>query len=118
MWGFAMIWIGIWVGSAMRSVEAVNGLMFATMFPVTFLANTFAPAENMPTLLRIFAEWNPISSLVLAVRELWGTPLPPAEHELALPLQHPVISTIVWTVVITGVMAPLALRAFKRRTDV
>jgi ABC transporter DrrB family efflux protein len=117
-WGFAMIWVGILVGATMRSVEAVNGLMFATMFPVTFLANTFAPAENMPTLLRIFAEWNPISSLVLAVRELWGTPLPPAEHELALPLQHPVISTIVWTVVITGVMAPLALRAFKRRTDV
>jgi ABC transporter DrrB family efflux protein len=117
-WGFAMIWVGILVGATMRSVEAVNGLMFATMFPVTFLANTFAPAENMPTLLRIFAEWNPISSLVLAVRELWGTPLPPAEHELALPLQHPVISTIMWTVVITGVMAPLALRAFKRRTDV
>jgi ABC transporter DrrB family efflux protein len=117
-WGFAMIWVGILVGATMRSVEAVNGLMFATMFPVTFLANTFAPAENMPTLLRIFAEWNPIASLVLAVRELWGTPLPPAEHELALPLQHPVISTIVWTVVITGVMAPLALRAFKRRTDV
>jgi hypothetical protein len=72
----------------------------------------------MPTILRIFAEWNPISSLVLAVRELWGTPLPPAQHELALPLQHPVISTIVWTLVITGVMAPLALRAFKKRTDV
>jgi ABC transporter DrrB family efflux protein len=117
-WGFAMIWVGILVGATMRSVEAVNGLMFATMFPVTFLANTFAPAENMPTILRLFAEWNPISSLVLAVRELWGTPLPPAQHELALPLQHPVISTIVWTVVITGVMAPLALRAFKRRTDV
>ena len=117
-WGFAMIWVGILVGATMRSVEAVNGLMFATMFPVTFLANTFAPAENMPTILRIFAEWNPISSLVLAVRELWGTPLPPAQHELALPLQHPVISTIVWTLVITGVMAPLALRAFKKRTDV
>jgi len=117
-WGFAMIWVGILVGATMRSVEAVNGLMFATMFPVTFLANTFAPAENMPTILRIFAEWNPISSLVLAVRELWGTPLPPTEHELALPLQHPAISTIVWTLVITGVMAPLALRAFKKRTDV
>ena len=43
LWGFAMIWLGILVGSAMRSVEAVNGLMFATMFPITFLANTFAP---------------------------------------------------------------------------
>jgi ABC transporter DrrB family efflux protein len=117
-WGFAMIWVGILVGASLRSVEAVNGLMFATMFPVTFLANTFAPAENMPTVLRVFAEWNPISSLVLAVRELWGTPLPPAQDDVALPLQHPVLSTIVWIVLITAVMAPLALRAFKRRTDV
>ena len=43
LFGFAMIWIGILVGSAMRSPEAVNGLMFTTIFPVTFLANTFAP---------------------------------------------------------------------------
>ena len=49
MWGFAMIWVGILVGSAMRSVEAVNGLMFTTMFPITFLANTFAPTEGMTT---------------------------------------------------------------------
>ena len=116
-WGFAMIWVGILVGATMRSVEAVNGLMFATMFPVTFLANTFAPAENMPTVLRWFAEWNPISSLVLAVRELWGTPLPPSEGELALPLQHPVLSTFIWVVVITAVCAPLALRAFRRRVQ-
>ena len=45
LWGFAMIWVGILVGSAMRSVEAVNGLMFTAMFPITFLANTFAPTE-------------------------------------------------------------------------
>ena len=89
MWGFAMIWLGILVGSSMRSVEAVNGLMFATMFPITFLANTFAPTENMPSGLRTIAEWNPLSSLVQAVRELWGSPLPPADDP-ALPLQYPV----------------------------
>jgi ABC transporter DrrB family efflux protein len=115
MWGFAMIWVGILVGSAMRSVEAVNGLMFATMFPVTFLANTFAPAENMPAVLRTIAEWNPLSSLVQAVRELWGNDLP-VPDDAALPLQHPVLSTLIWTVLLTAVLAPLALRAFQRRT--
>ena len=79
LWGFTMIWLGILVGSSLRSVEAVNGLMFATMFPITFLANTFAPSENMPSGLRLIAEWNPLSSLVQAVRELWGnTPRPRA----------------------------------------
>jgi len=116
MWGFAMIWVGILVGSAMRSVESVNGVMFTTMFPITFLANTFAPTGNMPHWLRVVAEWNPISSLVQAVRELWGNDLPvPADAQL--PLHHPVITTLIWTVGITLVMAPLALRAFRRRVQ-
>ncbi len=115
LWGFAMIWLGILVGSSLRSVEAVNGLMFATIFPVTFLANTFAPTENMPGGLRAIAEWNPISSLVQAVRELWGNSGPAADGA-ALPLQHPVLSTLIWTFCLVAVLAPLALRAFQRRT--
>ena len=115
MWGFAMIWVGILVGSAMRSVEAVNGLMFTTMFPITFLANTFAPTEGMTPVLRTIAEWNPISSLVQAVRELWGN-TGPAPDTAALPLQYPVESTIIWTIAITAVVAPLALRAYRKRT--
>jgi ABC transporter DrrB family efflux protein len=120
-WGFAMIWVGILVGATMRSVEAVNGLMFATMFPLTFLADTFAPTDNMPTALRTVAEWNPISSLVRALRELWGNPPRPQglpeDLDPALPMQHPVIATLIWVVVITAVCAPLALRAFRRRTQ-
>ena len=56
----------------MRSVEAVNGVMFTVLFPITFLANTFAPTEPMPQWLRVIAEWNPVSSLAQAMRELWG----------------------------------------------
>jgi ABC transporter DrrB family efflux protein len=116
LWGFAMIWIGILVGSAMRSVEAVNGLMFTTMFPITFLANTFAPTDNMPHVLRVIAEWNPISSLVQAVRQLWGNDIPvPADAQL--PLHHPIITTLIWTVGLTLVVAPLAIRAFAKRTQ-
>jgi ABC transporter DrrB family efflux protein len=117
LWGFAMIWVGILVGSAMRSVEAVNGLMFATMFPITFLANTFAPTDKMEPWLRAIAEWNPISSLVQAVRNLWGNDLNGVPADAAYPLHHPVLATLVWVVVITAVMAPLALRAFRKRTD-
>ena len=116
LWAFAMIWIGILVGSSMRSVEAVNGVMFTVMFPITFLSNAFAPTERMPAFLRPVAEWNPISSLVQAVRELWGNTVP-VGPDAALPLQHPVISTIVWTIGLTVVLAPLALSAFRRRTQ-
>ena len=114
-WGFAMIWVGIWVGSAMRSVEAVNGVMFATMFPITFLANTFAPTDQMPTVLRFIAEWNPISSLTQAVRVLWGNDQPLAPGA-AFPMHHPIPFTIGWILLITAVVAPLAIRTFRRRT--
>ena len=113
--GFSMIWVGIWAGSALDSVEGVQGVMFTVMFPITFLANTFAPTENMPSWLRTIAEWNPISSLVQASRELWGNG-PPAPADAALPLQHPVISTLIWSLLITAVVAPLALKTFKARS--
>jgi ABC-2 type transport system permease protein len=115
LFGFAMIWVGILVGSSMRSPEAVNGLMFTTIFPITFLANTFAPTVGMASWLRTIAEWNPISSLVQAMRELWGNG-PAALPDAALPLHHPVLTTVIWSVAITAVMAPLAVRAFIRRT--
>ncbi len=116
VFGFGMIWFGILVGSLMRSVEAVNGVMFTVLFPITFLANTFAPTEPMPRGLRVIAEWNPVSSLAQAMRELWGNG-PPAPAEAQLPLHHPVLATILWSVAITAVIAPFALRAYARRTS-
>jgi ABC transporter DrrB family efflux protein len=115
LFGFAMIWLGIWVGSLMRTVEAVQGFMFTVMFPLTFVANTFAPPENMPSWLRLVAEWNPVSSLAQACRELWGNG-PAAAPDAAWPLHHPVMMTVVWSVALTAVFAPLALSAFRRRS--
>jgi ABC transporter DrrB family efflux protein len=115
VFGFAMIWIGILVGSVMRSVEAVNGVMFTVLFPITFLANTFAPTEPMPRWLRVVAEWNPVSSLAQSMRELWGNG-PVAPPDAQLPLHHPVLATILWAIAITAVVAPFALRTYARRT--
>jgi ABC-2 type transport system permease protein len=115
LFGFAMIWLGIWAGSLMRSVEAVQGLMFTVMFPLTFVANTFAPTESMPAWLRTIAEWNPVSALAQACRVLWGNGLP-AGADAALPLQHPVAFSIGWSLLLTAVFAPLALSAFRRRS--
>lgn len=116
LFGFAMIWVGILVGSWLRSVEAVNGFMFTVMFPITFLANTFAPSERMIPWLRTVAEWNPVSALVQAQRELWGNS-PAAPPDAAWPLQHPIVVTIGWSVLIAAFIAPLALRAYVRRTE-
>ena len=115
LFGFSMIWLGIWVGSLMRSVEAVQGFMFTVMFPLTFVANTFAPPESMPTWLRVIAEWNPVSALTAACRQLWGNG-PAAGPEAQWPMHHPVIASIGWSVLFTAIFAPLALVAFRRRS--
>lgn len=116
LFGFAMIWFGILIGSVMRSVEAVNGVMFTVLFPVTFLANTFVPTEPMQHWLRVIAEWNPVSSLTQAMRELWGNG-GPAPASAQLPLHHPVLATIMWSLALTAVVAPMALYAYRRRTS-
>ena len=116
LFGFGMIWFGILIGSWLRSVEAVNGFMFSTLFPITFLSNAFVPTDPMPTWLRTIAEWNPMSSLVQALRVLWGNG-PAFGSEAALPLHHPVIATLLWALVLTVVFAPFALRAYYKRTS-
>ncbi|WP_404384685.1 ABC transporter permease [Knoellia locipacati] len=116
LFGFAMIWIGILVGSAMRSVEAVNGLMFTTIFPITFLSNAFARTDVMPSWLRTVAEWNPISALSQALRDNWGIAGIPVRADAPWPLHNPELATIIWSLAITAVIAPLALRAFNSRT--
>lgn len=115
LFGFAMIWVGIFVGSKLSTVEAVNGVMFSAIFPITFVANSFAPTENMPVWLRTVAEWNPLSAVVQAVRELWGN-APAVSPEAAWPLQHPVIMALAWSALIIAVLAPLAVRQFYAST--
>ena len=115
LFGFGIIWFGILIGSLLRTVEAVNGVMFTTLFPVTFLANTFVPTEPMPHWLRVIAEWNPVSSLAQAMRQLWGNGGPAADSA-QLPLHHPILATVLWSLLLTAVFAPFALRAYARRT--
>jgi ABC transporter DrrB family efflux protein len=115
LFGFSMIWLGIWVGSLMRSVEAVQGFMFTVMFPLTFVAATFAPTENMPHWLRVIAEWNPVSALTQACRDLWGNG-PGAPADAQWPMHHPVIASIGWSILFTALFAPLAVVAFRRRS--
>ena len=114
LFGFAMIWIGILAGSGLRSIEAVNGVMFTTISPITFLANTFAPTEQMTPWLRAVAEWNPISALVQALRGCGATAA--GARRCPGAAAPPGLFAAGWSVLIALVIAPLALRAFNRRT--
>jgi ABC transporter DrrB family efflux protein len=111
----AMIATGTLLGLLARSADAVQGLVFMTVFPLTFLSNAFVPAGGLPHGLQAVGEWNPISAVVAAVRTLFGNPtaLPAGA---AWPLQHPVVAALAWTLAILAVCAPLCVRRFRART--
>ncbi|HVP02049.1 MAG TPA: ABC transporter permease [Solirubrobacteraceae bacterium] len=111
---FAMIWVGVLLGSLVSTPEAVQGIGFVVIFPLTFIASTFVPAHTLPEPLRTFAQWNPVSTLSASLRHLFGNPggtLPPAGP---WPSQHPIAYTLVWMAAIVLLCAPLAVRAYQR----
>lgn len=112
--GFAMIWIGVLMGSALSSPEAVQGVGFVVIFPVTFIASTFVPAGTLPEPLRTIAQWNPVTTLAESLRELFGNPQTPVLDGSPWSLQHPILYTGIWIVTITVIIAPLATRVFQR----
>ena len=107
---YAISWVMAYIGLLVPSPEVVNNASFMTIFPLTFIANTFVPTNNFPTVLRVFADWNPVSSVTQAARELFGNTseaLPPAD---TWPMQHPVIYTLIWVAIILAVFIPLSVR--------
>jgi ABC transporter DrrB family efflux protein len=111
---FAMIWVGVVLGSAVATPEGVTGLAFAIMFPITFIASTFVPTSTMPTVLKAFAEWNPVTTLADAVRIAFGNPNTPLQPGDPWSLQHPFIYTLSWVVAIVVICAPLSVRLYQR----
>jgi ABC-2 type transport system permease protein len=102
------------VGLLVRTPEVVNNASFIVIFPITFVANTFVPLESFPAVLRTFAEWNPVSTVVQAARELFGNIPAGAPEPQAWSLQHPVAYTLLWAAVILAVFVPLSVRAYLR----
>jgi ABC-2 type transport system permease protein len=115
LFAYAMTWAGILLGLLVRSPDAAQGFVFVVIFPLTFLANTFVSTQDLPSGLREVAEWNPISAVVAAVRDLFGNPtgLP---ADAAWPLEHAIPVSIGWSLAILAVCVPLAVRRYRAAT--
>lgn len=114
LFAYAVSWIMAFIGLLVPSVEVINQASFMVLFPLTFIANTFVPSEDLPTALRTFAEWNPVSSVTQASRELFGNIPPGTPEPDAWSLQNPALYTLIWVVLIIAVFAPLSVRQYKR----
>ncbi|RYZ28651.1 MAG: ABC transporter permease, partial [Propionibacteriaceae bacterium] len=113
LFAYAISWVMAYVGLLIPSVEVLNQASFIVIFPLTFLANTFVPLESLPGPLETFAAWNPVSAITQAARELFGNTALVAPSD-AWPLQHPVVYTLVWVVIILAVFVPLTNLQYRR----
>ena len=111
---FAMIWIGVLLGSLVSTPEGVQGIAFVALFPMTFIASTFVPVASMPGPLKVVAEWNPITTLSDALRELFGNPNTPTAAGDPWSIANPVAYTWLWIIGIVVVCAPIAVRLYSR----
>lgn len=108
---FATTWIGIFLGLLTRNEEAAGQLGGAT-FLLPLLSNAYIPTDGLPGWLRTIAEWNPISAVTTALRDLFGNA--PVPEGAAWPVAHPVAGSLAWCAVLLVVFAPLAVRRYAR----
>ncbi|MER7397988.1 ABC transporter permease [Streptomyces sp. NPDC000151] len=114
--GYAFSWIGALIGLSVRTPEAATSGGLIWLFPLTFVSNAFVPSDSMPAFLRHIAEWNPFSATVQAARDLFGNL--PAGYPVpdAWPMQHPILASVLWSVVIIAVFRTLAVRKYRSAT--
>lgn len=105
--GFALSWVGVAMGSFVRTPEALQGLMFMTVFPLTFASSAFVPTNTMPTWLRVFAEHQPLTLVTNTVRSLMlnGSGGPDA------------IPALIWSAGVLLAFFPIGLWLYRRRTS-
>jgi ABC-2 type transport system permease protein len=114
LFSYAFSWVMAYVGLLIPSVEVINNASFMVIFPITFVSNAFVPIETLPGPLQTFAEWNPVSALTQAVRELFGNIPPGAPEPTAWPLQNPILYTLIWVGILLAIFVPISVRQYKR----
>lgn len=106
VFGVALMWIFITMGVVMKSAQAIQGMGFLVLMPLQFGSSIFAPTQSMPGWLQAFTDYNPLSSLADAARGLMNGGA----------VAHDVSVTLIWSVAITAVMAPVAIHKFRTKS--
>src|SRR6188472_701364 len=104
VFGYAFSWVFALLGLLVSSPESANSLGFIAVFPLTFISSAFVPVDSMPAALQWFAEINPFTIVVDAMRALW----------VGAPAGNNVWGAVVWSLVILAVFAPLAVARYRR----
>lgn len=104
LFGYAFSWVFAWIGLTAGSPESAQSLGFIAIFPLTFISSAFVPPDTMPSWLQAFADANPFTTVVDAMRALW----------IGTPAGTDVWMAVLWAIGIAAVFATLAIRRFRR----
>jgi ABC transporter DrrB family efflux protein len=104
LFGYAFSWVFALVGMLVSSPESANSVGFIAVFPLTFISSAFVQVKTMPAVLRDFANVNPFTVIVDALRSLW----------VGAPAHNYVWGAFAWAVGIIVVFAPLAVARYRR----
>lgn len=117
LFGYALSWVGIYVGLSASDARVVQNVSFIVTFPLTFLSNAFAPTTGMPRALQYFAEWNPVSTMVAACRELFGLENQFGATAGSFPSENPLLTSFIYMLIIMAIFIPISVRKYKRAAD-
>ncbi|ASR04545.1 ABC transporter permease [Gordonia rubripertincta] len=118
LFAIAMAWVGAVSGLAAPNVEAAQSIGFLWMFPVTFLSSAFISAQSLPGPLRTIAEWNPVTAVATACRQLFGNEAPPMfPTATGWVADHAVGYAVGSSLVILAACVPVSLVLYRRSAN-
>jgi ABC-2 type transport system permease protein/oleandomycin transport system permease protein len=104
LFGYAFSWVFALIGLSVSSPEAAQQFGFTAIFPLTFISSAFVPVQSMPGVLRAFADVNPFTITVDAMRSLF----------IGVPAGNSVWGATAWSVGLVLVFAPLSVLKYRR----
>jgi ABC transporter DrrB family efflux protein len=104
LFGYAFSWIFALFSLVASSAESAQAIGFMVIFPLTFISSAFVPIESLPSGLEQFAEGNPFTVAVDAMRALW----------IGDPAGNSIWGAVVWSLGLIGLFAWLSVGRYKR----
>jgi len=115
--GYALSWVGIYIGLSAHDARVVQNVSFLVTFPLTFLSNAFAPTTGMPRPLQYVAEWNPVSTMVAACRQLFGLENQFGATAGSFPSENPLTMSFIYMGLIMIVFVPMSVKKYKNASN-
>ena len=114
LFAYAFSWVTATVALTLRTPASFNNIATMLSFPLIFVSNAFIDASRLPTPLRVFADWNPISTFTQATRELFGNTSTAMKTSDAWPMQNAIPASLLWITIMLTIFIPLATRIYKK----